>query len=271
MFELIPQNLILDDIEGFLRDAANARWSEPEIYRAMNIALNRWREKVSIPVIYDLPSGFSESASTYTLPAYIQPPFHVQIGSDPVLDASAWTIEPGAGGWKLRMTLRPTAGAGRVIWNIRNGNVPLIIPVLSSGIDATVDTLTLNARLDAPASGYIKIEDECIMYRGRNVSGNTTTLENLTRGILSTPASHAGAVQVHWCIAMPRSDLRTVLIDETRWRLHEMYLISGKPTEKEFHQMMISYYKDSVESFWKTYSEQVQGGRMRLTNIVGID
>lgn len=271
MFDLIAQNLILADIEAAVRDTANARWSDTEIYRAMNMALNRWRDKVSIPVIYDLPTGYSESTSTYLLPAYITPPFQVQIGEDYILDASTWTIEPGAGGWTLRMSLRPTAQAGRVIWNVRNGSVPTHIPTLSSGIDADDTTLVLGAALDVPASGYVKIEDEWIMYKGRSISGATTTLQNLERGILSTAASHLSAVSCHWGIAMPRSDLRTVLIDETRWRLHENYLISGKATEREFHQSMISYYKESVETFWRTYSDQVQSGRMRLRNIVGID
>jgi hypothetical protein len=257
MYDLVPQTQLRDEIRTLMRDATGARWSDQEIYSALNMALYRWRDKVSIPQLYALE--FSDATYTYALPRWISPPFRVILEDDQVYDATNYTVLPGATGWTLQFLQVPPDGDGYVVWNLRNGQLPTALPELGEALTDVETDADLDDTYDLPQTAYIRIGSETMLYTG--IDG--VTLEELTRGVLSTAAAHDSADTVEWCAAIPNAALRTVLLDETRMRLHEMYLSNGSPKERDFHMQMISYYQANVDKFWTEYHDTTYTARMK--------
>jgi hypothetical protein len=214
---------------------------------------------VAIPQEYEIT--FSKDTYTYTLPAYVQPPFRVYTRDDQTYSPPSYTIMPGQGGWKLQFNHRPPDGEGVIVWNLRNAPLPTNIPLLHTTIAPIDETIVLSASLeDAPTAGYVKIETEYILY----TSWEGSTLSGCTRGILSTAGIHFNGVPVQWCVAMPSSALRTALINDTLRYLHRMMLSNAAASkEADYHQQMVSYYTDEVEKFWRDYSDHTYSARIR--------
>ncbi len=273
MTDIIKQSTLLAKIRTLMRDPAAARWSSAEIYEALSIALLGWQDKVSIPLTYAIPSGFNSETYTYTLPSWITPPFHPMTRNKQSYQVPAFTVQPGTGGWTISFGARPPDAVDSfVIWNYRNDQLPPVIPTLGANLNSTAKTVILNTIFpDLPNSGYIRIDDETMFYTSHIVDWGQTHLTIQDRAVLSAAVTHNVMAVVEWCVVLPRADLYNVLLDETRMRLHEMYLTNGSPKERDFHQQMIGYFKESATAFWKAYYSPVYSGRMRLTNIVGLD
>jgi hypothetical protein len=76
-----------------------------------------------------------------------------------------------------------------------NGMISPIGATLSTTINSTATTITLSTAAGLPAQGFIKIDDEIIVYG--YITGNT--LYNCFRGQQgTTPASHTSGATVYW-------------------------------------------------------------------------
>ena len=80
---LIPwsQSEVKDHVEWLVQDTGNLRWSEPDIYKAINVALRGWSQRVKIPKLHNLADGFTAGVNEYTIPDYIGQNFYPRIKS----------------------------------------------------------------------------------------------------------------------------------------------------------------------------------------------
>ena len=277
---LKSQSEILDEIEYQMKDYGNNRWSNVEIYRAINIALGLWSTRVGVEVIYTLSSGFSSGTYEYDLPTYVRPPLRVQ-HKVPVphyedvdvdftntytwVDVPGWTLLPNdADGYTILLESLPQDLDAQIIWTVRNGPIPKAIPVLNAECSSTATSLALSTVENVADSGYIKIGQEWICYAGVTRGTSTTTLSNLTRGVYdTTAATHASGADVEWGIAVHRMDLYNQLYDQVRAMLHELYLTNAAPRERDVHERLLSFYRQQADDFWKRYTSGRQP-RMNL-------
>jgi hypothetical protein len=256
---------LLDDIEARLRDPSNYRWSQAEIYRALNDALHQWDGRVSVPAIYEPGATWPTSVSTVTLPAGIDPAsVQVQVRELPVenvdivldqwFDMQGWRNEPTATfGNQVRSYFQP-ASEYRLLYWITNGPVPVTVPTLDSELSDTATSLTLTTTAAVGDNGFCALENEWVHYRGVQRGATTLTLQNLTRGLLtSTAATHAALTPVYWCVAAPRQDLYNQLLDQGRAYLHEMTLVAASPQSRDVHERMVSYYQARADAFWRRW------------------
>jgi hypothetical protein len=273
---LRDQATILADAEARLRDTTNARWTDAEIYRALNDALTTWHGRVSVPNIYTVTGGWVSGDPDYTLPAYINsstiiPQMRRTIpyalwgqvvvdDSQTWVDVPGWTIESTAtGGRVLRFDINPFSTEGRIIWYGINGQVPATVPTLDAEIgDATTTALTLGSVVDCLDHGFVKIDKEWIQYSGVTRAATTTSLMSLVRGYPggAAAATHLAAASVYWGVAMPRLELYRVLLDQTFVFMHELYLTDAAPRETQTHQQMVGYYQGRIDKFWRTWIPQ---------------
>jgi hypothetical protein len=269
---LRDQTTILADAKARLRDAANARWSDAEIYKAINDALLTWHGRVSVPNIHTISGGWLNGDLDYTLPSYVnsstiipQMKRTVPYGwwgqvtiddSQTWTDVVGWSIEPDAlGGRVLRFDIPPFSSEGRILWYGINGPMPLTLPTLSIEHGATDNGIHLGGVVDCPDHGYVKIGSEWIQYSGVDRSGIETGLANAVRGLsYGTGADeHSAGVSVSWGVAMPRLELYRTLLDQAFVFLHELYLTDAAPRETQLHQQMVSFYQARIDRFWRTW------------------
>lgn len=256
---------------GQMRDPGFARWKLPEVYRAINDALLEWDRRVRLPQIYNLPNGFSTQAYEYALPNYVQEPLDVQIqytgatfygevlpdgGVPQWRDIASYRVEPdGAGGLTLRLGYLPPAEAGRVVWWAANGQVPLTVPKLSSGIDGDDTSLTLDAALTVEQTGWVKIGAEWLFYAGVSRDATTTTLNNLLRAQYGTTAAgHSTGDDVEWGVAADDLRLYNQLYDAVRANLHALFLTDAANQEGGRHGVTMDAYRQRADMFWRTYA-----------------
>jgi hypothetical protein len=273
---LRDQATILADVKGRMRDPATARWTELEMYRAINDALETWHGKVSVPNIHTITDGWVSSTNEYTLPAYINastiiPQFKrtvpyswwgqiaIDSESQQWQDIAGWTIEPdGDGGQVLRFDIPPYSTEGRVLWYGVNGPVPTTVPTTSGSTSAAATTMLIGSAVDCLDHGFVKVNSEWMQYSGVTRTTSTTTLSGLVRaypgGIAA--AIHATASSVSWGVAMPRLELYRTLLDQVLMFLHELYLADAAPRETQVHQQMVSFYAARVEKFWRYWIPQ---------------
>lgn len=270
---LRDQATILADVERRLRDTANARWLEEEIYRALNDALTSWHGRVSIPNIYTFADGFTNGDNEYALPSYVNTynitpqmkrtaPFEWW-GSIAIDDSRTWvdipgyTVEPdGLGGQTLRFDIPPFSTEGRLIWYGVNAPVPLVIPTTSGSTAADATSLLLGSLVDCVDHGFVKVGAEWMQYSGVTRAAGTTTLLNLIRGYSGGTAGavHADGTSVYWGVAMPRFELYRTLLDQLLIHLYELYLSDGASRETQAHQQMVSFYAARIDKFWRTWT-----------------
>lgn len=263
---LRAQTELLADIEARLRDPSNFRWSESEIYRAVNDAIRQWDGRVSVPAIYEPGVTWPTSVSTVAIPTGIDPnAVQVQVRELPVenvdivldqwFDLAGWRNEPTATfGAQVRSYFQP-ASEYRLLYWLTNGPVPVTVPTLDSELDATATSLTLTSTADVGDNGFLLIENEWVHYRGLERAATTLTVQNLTRGLLtSTAATHAALTPVYWCVAVPRQDLFGQLLDQARAYLHEMTLVAAAPQSRDVHERMVSYYQARADAFWRRWA-----------------
>mgnify|MGYP000914620258 CR=1 FL=1 len=267
---LRAQSDIKTQVRAVLRDTGSARWTDAEVYQAMNLALATWQGRVSVPMLYSLPGGLDAGVNEYAIPGYIRPPFKPQylaLGADGVQiddtvyyewqDIRDWDADPDAeDGWVLRIRSPISSTEARIIWYAHNGSVPTTIPAIPAAgdITATSTSVQANAALDVGDAGYVFCGSEWMGYAGLTRAASATTLGNLVRGVNDTTAAvHAAAATLTWGIAAPSGDLYLQLIDQTAMFLHQMFLGQASPNERDLHERMISYFKGNAEMFWRRY------------------
>lgn len=274
---------ILADIEGLMRDSANARWADAEIYAALNRALDSWADRVLIPHVYTVTNGWVAGTHDYALPAYInvrhmqpQAKRTIPYEYDSVLfdddtdeawqDVVAWSVEPTAtGGHTLRWQLAPWTTEGRILWWGENGRVPTTATTLKTTIDADDTTVVCNTVVDVGESGYFKLEGEWMQYAGVTRGAADTTLNNVVRAQYGTAAAaHNSTTALYFGIAAPRSSAFEQLKSQIMANLHALFLTNAAPAEREHHTMMLRYYQQDADLFWRKWTPLKGPSLMRL-------
>lgn len=262
------QNDILADTQAERRDTGADRWSATEIYRGLNRALDEWDGRVSMPMLYTIPGGWSAATDSYALPAYIHGTVQPQVRYAPVSDFSTettwvnlrmYSLEPdGLGGTVLRVRVSGSGpqltSDGRVIWYAKNSRVPLAPPALSAELSATATTLTVNAAVEVGDTGYLKVDSEWMSYAGVTRGASTTTLLNLQRALNgSTAAIHSAGATVYWAVCAPSQRLFGVLLDQVFVHLHGLFLTDGSNKTTEHHERQMLYFENRVKEAWRRH------------------
>jgi hypothetical protein len=260
---------ILADVRNRMRDGSSSRWTDTEIYRALNDALLTWHGRVGVPHVYTIPGGWIAGQYAYALPTYINANtctpqmrrvadgyVRYLTNEDTWEDVPGWRIEPDSNNNRvMRFDVSPYSTDARILWYGFNGPVPTTVPTLKTAITGTATSLTLNGQVDCGDYGWLKIDDELIQFSGR--SGETDiTLSNLVRACTGGGAAlpHSANVPVKFGVAFPKTELFRVLLDQMFVFLHELYLSDGSPRELTHHQQMIGFYTDRVSAFWRNWT-----------------
>lgn len=279
---LRAQNTILDELEARLRDTSNARWTDAELYRAINDALLRWSGRVSIPYLYTLSGGWVSGTYEYSVPDYlgtrIQPQRRVL---SPYIDTTTnttqyvwadvrgWDLDPdGSGGQNLRTQWNEgtpgTTSDARILWWGENGPVPVTIPTVQTEIDSDDTSLVLSAVVDVGQSGYVKVDAEWIQWSGYSDDGSNTTLTNLVRAVNgTTAATHTASTSVYVGVAMPELRLLEQLYHQAMANAYAYGLTDINETERDRYERNMGYYQQLAEEFWMRWTPTPP--RMRLT------
>lgn len=265
MLYLRNQLDLLNNVESHMRDTSNYRWSEAEIYGALNDAVRSWNDRVSIPAIYDPGANWPSDVHYIDIPTGIDPATVVtQIrylpaeNSDEVVDtwydASGWRVEPtDVFGSRIRVNFQPTSEYRLLYW-ITNGTMPVVVPNLADELTDTATSVTLVTTAEVGDNGFLLIDNEWIHYRGVERGAATITCQNMTRGLLtSVAATHTADTPVYWCVATVRQDLYNQLLDQARAFLHELTLIAAAPQSRDVHERMVSYYQARADAFWRRH------------------
>lgn len=274
---LRSQDDLLADLRALMRDPAGQRWSDEEIYRAINRALLSWHGRVAVNHYYTLPGGYSSATYAYSLPGYIRPPVVAEVKrwipyTEYTLDVQttftwqelpSFTEPDGAGGLILRLVQPPRNLDGRVRWRLPNGPVPLALAELGESCALTADSLTLTGDVDIADAGYVKCENEWMAYAGVT-RGSATVLQNLLRGLYgTTAAAHNDGEKVAWGVAVDSLGLFQQLYDQTAAHLHELYLTDGNEKERMNHEKMMGFHQQRADEFWRRYLPAVRQGSLQ--------
>ena len=268
---LRSQTEILSQLETLLADTANDRWTHANIYAAMNMALDQWRGRVQVPMLYTISGGYVGGTHEYSLPDYIDGPITPQqkhyindwyrftgLSDDSLIwtDILEYTIEQTAsGGRMIRFNYQPYEDAGRVLWWGHQGPVPTALPVTSATIDSDDTSVTLTTKPTIGKAGYIKIDSEWMQYSGVTEAASTLTLTNLLRAQNGTAAaSHTGGATVTWGVAMDDPGLLRQLSDQARTHLMEMWLSNPSSRETAHYEKQMVFYQQRADAYWRRYT-----------------
>jgi hypothetical protein len=236
------------------RTAAGTRWTNAEIYNAINSALDTWDNRVIIPHVYTVT--WASHTRDYTLPSYIkkfaEPQWQDQ-GDNSWNAMTAYDTRPGPdGNLILHLPYYPTPNTGRVVWWGPNSRLPEENPSLSLAIDADDTSLTVDDEVLVDDSGYIRIGNEWIGYSGRTLGDASVTLLNLERGSLdTTAASHVEGDPVLWGVVCHRIDLYPILEQQAMVYLHELMLTDGSAKETETHERVMNWHQARCDKYWR--------------------
>lgn len=269
------QTELLADIEALLRDSSNNRWSEAEIYRAINQALMTWHDYVKLERTYTITDGWQANTYEYTLPAYVRPPIYPEMRrSVPYFEYALesatrrWQEIPGweLVGNQLRVYAPPRTQDAQIVFYAPNSRVPLTIPTTNAQIDSDDTSVTMGSAVDIDDVGAVKINAEYIGYMGVTRAASTTTLLNLTRALNgSTAATHNSSSNVTWCIGVDTMSLYELLYNQVRAILMSLPLSDGGVHERSIYEKMLGYYQQLATAYWPTYSPQRRTPRLTLS------
>lgn len=252
------QSELLADIEADLDDTNNFRWSDVNIYRALNRGVESWADKVFVPRVHSL--SLVSGQRNYDLPAYISPPFTVELRGMISGGENVWrqmvtiSTEPDAE-WDsvLRFPFSAPTGEGRVRWWATNSVMPTSVPTLASALTSSADSLTIDATPYISDTGCVRVGRELIFYAGVTEESDNLTLSNLVRGVSgSTAAAHDVGVDVEWVVMADSPKLWEQLRSEAIGQLHAMLLHRGAKEDIGQHEKMMSFYLDRSARFWST-------------------
>lgn len=260
------QTQLLGDLEAQLRDTANAKWTDDELYRAINRGVRGWDSRVSFPAFYTFTT--SADVTEYSLPFYMNMPLVIQeqpANANGWIDLMAWQMYPSATGSTIRLR-SPRDGQVRIIYRAHNGSVPLVPAgmtlVATIAADDTSVAINNNNAYPLGRTGYILMGEEWVQYSGISTASADTTLSNLERGALgSGAASHAGSSAAVWGVAAPEERLFDQLINQAAAQAHSFMLINSPARETEHHQWAMRWHQQQADEFWATYTPQ-GGGRI---------
>lgn len=269
---------LLADIEALIRDTSNARFTDAEIYRAINHALMVWADKVKLLYQYALPNGFAAGTKEYTLPRYIRPPIFPEIYlPNPYFehavesysyewrDVQGWDLQPDGATTSTLTVYNPRSELGQVWFYAPNSRVPTTSPTTNESITDTGVTLRLNGHVDIDDVGIIKVDAEYISYTGVGRVGATTLLSGLVRGLYgTTAASHEASTTVLWCVGADTLSLYNQLYNQVRAVLAEMPQFDGSTHERSIYQQLMGYYQNLADEYWATYAPQRRVAPQRL-------
>lgn len=276
---LRSQSDLLSHYRTLLRDplASGGRWSDTEIYLAINRALQTWANRVRVPWLYTLPSGWNSATYAYALPAYMDTYIRPQVlapagawrelapegSTDTWADLKGWTLEPdGTGGLVLRWQTPPLTDEGRIVWYAPVSLLPIeaisaaatAVVTITAGPTATSIVVTVPDGFEPAPAGWLAIGGERMAYGGVTRDGNDLTLGLIARGIDGTTAGEqAESTTVEWCVGVDRGDLWGVLDDQVMENLHGYFMTDGSNSERDHHAVMMKYHGDRVSLFWRTY------------------
>ena len=260
------QTQLLADLEAQLRDTGNAKWTDEELYRAINRGIRGWDSRVSFPAFYTFTT--SADVTEYSLPFYMNMPLVIQeqpANANGWIDLMAWQMYPSATGSTIRLR-SPRDGQVRIIYRAHNGSVPLVPAgmtlVATIAADDTSVAINNNNAYPLGRTGYILMGEEWVQYSGISTASADTTLSNLERGALgSGAASHAGSSAAVWGVAAPEERLFDQLINQAAAQAHSFMLINSPARETEHHQWAMRWHQQQADEFWATYTPQ-GGGRI---------
>lgn len=273
---------LLTEIEATVKDGSNALWADADIYRALNVSVANLGNRVMLPRLYTLTSGFTSGQYEYTLPSYIGDNFNVMVAiysfeypDDEVqwIPLSGWSVEPTSTGSKILRIYLPYDNWGRIsgarlIWYAPNGTIPITIPTLAGTLAADGTSLTTSAAVEnVPDVGWVKIDGEWMSYSGISRGASSTTLNNLVRGLFSTTAaSHSSTPSIYWGIGVDDTRLWEPILDGAISRLHYIMIHRGTQDDRLNHEKIMGYAADRVDKFWKRSGYvPLKGPRIKLS------
>ena len=273
---LRTQTELLADIRARVRESSAARWTDVEIYRAIGDAIMAWSSRVSIPVYYDFGT-LTAGTYAYALPDYIdEDAMFIQwqktieggdgTNTNTWIDAAAWDVEVTAAGIRqVRFSAPVYAVNARILYWKRQGRIPTALPVTSAQIVAADTSVTLTTAADVDDAGYVKIDGEYLFYSGVARGASTIVLQNLLRGQWdSTAATHSGGASVAFCVSAPTVDLWAQLYDQTIANLHNLWLHTASPDERDRAEKMMVYHQGKADMFWRRY-RPIRSSRLNLS------
>lgn len=262
------------EILTMLDDTSNARWTDSQVYYAINQALSMWSGRVLVPHLYQ-PTSYEWDNNTYeySLPAwvderYIQPQMERQIpyngypittdGTETWVDVPGFSVEPTTtGGRKLRFQTMPFAVSARIIYWSQAPKVFTTIPTLSSQFlsNATSIVLTANATDSYPGICYLKTEDEFLLATYNTRAAATITYDVVSRGLFNTFTDTANsATSVYMAVVVPEERLFVQLHDQAMAILHRMRFGLAAPEERTVHSQMVQLYQSQADKFWRSWT-----------------
>src|SRR4030095_5670550 len=199
-----------------IRDTTPDRWTEAEVYAAINSALDTWDNRVLIPHIYDLT--LATTTREYDLPQYVRKPLDIQYpvfggGETTWLDFNSYKVRPNSsGGLTINPDSDPVPADGRIIFYAPNSRIPNETVTLTDAIVDDDTSLTVDAAVEVDDCGFIQVGTEWIGYTGLTLGTDSVTLNNLERGALgTTAAAHDDGTNVLWGVAADRKDPFTIV------------------------------------------------------------
>lgn len=261
------------DILTLLDDTSNARWTDAQVYTAINQALAMWGGRVLVPHLYQ-PASYAWSNDTYeyALPAwmdekYIQPQMKRKIPTDAHtvpyntetwVDVPGWNVEPTeTEGRKLRFTTIPFAVDARIIYWSQQPQVFTTIPTFSSNFlsASTTASFTANATNSYPGIAYFKTEDEFFLGTFSTRIAGYITYNVVTRGMFNTFTDTANSgTSVYVAVVVPEERLFVQLMDQAMAILHRMRFALAAPEERDVHSQMVQLYQSQADKFWRSWT-----------------
>lgn len=262
------------EILTMLDDTSNARWSDAQVYAAINQALAMWGGRVLVPHLYQ-PTDYSWNNNTYeyTLPAwidekYITPQMEREIpyngyplttdGTETWVDVPGFTVEPTAtGGRKLRFETMPFAVNARILFWTSPSQVFTTVPTLSTSLTsvATSIVITANATNAYPGFLYLKTEDEFLEGTYSTRAAGTITYSITARGLFNTFTDAAtSGTNVYAAVVVPDERLFVQLHDQAMAVLHRMRFGLAAPEERSVHGQMVQLYQSQADKFWRSWT-----------------
>lgn len=250
-----------------MRDPDNKRWSRAEIYRAINDAMDNWRSRVYIPMVFNFDTPMSRAQMTYTVPAYIEQPLMLQYQDAYSLNwhtLDRYELEPDlndANEQVIRVVRPCDSTSARIIWWGSNGHMSdqdttLLTRIAKTG--AGSDYANVDTDQYIGDAGYIQVDDEIMFYD--NLTPNTGAdggfrVDLKQRAINWTrQATHDKGTPVQRCVAVPDERLWEVLYMQASRYLNLLYLTDASARERAAHEKMVNYADGWLASFWRSWT-----------------
>lgn len=265
---LVTGSALVNELAGFVRDTSHARWSLAEKWSAINHVVNECSTRVRFPVPYDL--SLVVGTNSYALPDWAMDlPGELLLYSDDDYTSgvtASYERWNRAGLWSLRtddtagvmLDVRPRwdSSAQYIAW-ASNPVMPQGTFTVSS-LDADGTSLTVTtAETDYEFGnvGFIKLDNEWILYRGVNAAGypGTLILQSLVRAQDGTAAATHSDATLYWGFWYDQAKLRTVMRLIAVSYLMNLPIINAASQELAHFQWNLRWATQETMTFWRRY------------------